>query len=63
MRWAKAGVWQMIFNTLAVDADNEWIIIVESIIRAPQHAAGAVKKYRNWHARTRARKVERRIEE
>jgi transposase len=22
MRWAKAGVWQMIFNTLAVDTDN-----------------------------------------
>jgi transposase len=23
MRWAKNGVWQMIFNTLAVDADVE----------------------------------------
>ncbi|CAL7960808.1 hypothetical protein MIDIC_230126 [Alphaproteobacteria bacterium] len=23
MRWAKAGVWEMIFNTLAVDEDND----------------------------------------
>ena len=57
MRWAKAGVWQMIFNTLAVDADTEWIMIDSTIIRAHQHAAGARKKYRDWYANTRARKV------
>ena len=61
MRWAKAGVWQMIFNTVAVDSDNEWIMIDSTIIRAHQHAAGALKKYRNWYARTRVRKVKRRI--
>jgi transposase len=44
MRWAKAGVWQMIFNTLAVDADNAWVMIDSTIIRAHQHAAGALKK-------------------
>ena len=37
----------MIFNTLAVDADNEWIMIDSTIVRAHQHAAGALKKYRN----------------
>lgn len=58
MRWAKAGIWQMIFNSLAIDKDNEWIMLDSTIIRAHQHAAGAKKKYRNWYARTRARKIE-----
>ena len=40
-RWAKAGIWQMIFNTLAIDADTEWLMIDATIIRAHQHAAGA----------------------
>jgi transposase len=40
-RWAKKGVWQMIFNTLAVNADTEWLMIDSTIIRAHQHAAGA----------------------
>jgi putative transposase len=44
MRWAKAGVWPMIFNTRAVDADNAWVMIDSTIIRAHQHAAGALKK-------------------
>ncbi len=25
-RWAKAGIWQMMFNTLAVDSDTEWLM-------------------------------------
>lgn len=41
MRWAKKGVWQMIFNTLAVDADTEWLMIDSTIVRAHQHAAGS----------------------
>ncbi len=41
MRWSKKGIWQMIFNTLAVDADTEWLMIDSSIVRAHQHAAGA----------------------
>ena len=40
-RWASRGVWQMIFNTLAVSADTEWLMIDSTIIRAHQHAAGA----------------------
>lgn len=59
MRWSKAGIWQMIFNTVAVEADNEWIMIDSTIIRGHQHSAGARKKYRNWYARTRAREVQR----
>ncbi len=41
IRWAKKGVWQMIFNTLAVDADTEWLMLDSTIVRAHQHAAGA----------------------
>ena len=41
IRWSKNGVWQMIFNTLAADADTEWLMIDSTIIRAHQHAAGA----------------------
>jgi transposase len=40
-RWAKKGVWQMIFNTLAANADTEWLMIDSTIVRAHQHAAGA----------------------
>ena len=41
MRWSKNGIWQMIFNTLTVSADMEWLMIDSTIIRAHQHAAGA----------------------
>lgn len=57
IRWAKAGVWQMIFNTLSVDEDNEWLMLDSTMVRAHQHAAGARKKYRNWNARAGDRKV------
>ena len=40
-RWSKKGVWQMIFNTLAVDSDTEWLMLDSTIVRAHQHAAGA----------------------
>ena len=40
-RWSSRGVWQMIFNTLAANADTEWLMIDSTIIRAHQHAAGA----------------------
>lgn len=41
IRWSVKGIWQMIFNTLAADADTEWLMIDSTIIRAHQHAAGA----------------------
>ena len=43
-RWAKAGVWERVFQHLAVDADNEYAMIDSTIVRAHQHAAGAPKK-------------------
>ena len=43
LRWAEKGVWQMIFNTLAADADTEWLMIDSTIIRAHQCAGGAKK--------------------
>jgi transposase len=49
IRWAKNGVWQMIFNTLAVDADTEWLMIDSTIVRAHQHAAGAKGGRKNRH--------------
>ena len=48
-RWADKGVWQMIFNTLVVDADMEWVRIDSTIIRAHQHAAGAKKGFKTKH--------------
>ena len=41
MRWSKAGVWPMIFNTLAADADMEWVRIDSTLVRAHPQAAGA----------------------
>jgi transposase len=42
-RWAKAGVWERVFQYLAADADNEYAMIDSTIVRAHQHAAGAPK--------------------
>ena len=43
-RWAESGVWENLFKALAVDADNEYVMIDATIVRAHQHAAGARKK-------------------
>ena len=43
-RWSKSGVWEGVFRRLAQDADNEWVMIDSSIVRAHQHSAGAIKK-------------------
>jgi putative transposase len=40
-RWSKQGVWQQIFEALAVDPDFEYVMIDSTIVRAHQHAAGA----------------------
>src|SRR6516225_11878164 len=42
-RWAHKGVWQRVFEALQ-DPDLEWLILDSTIIRAHQHAAGALKK-------------------
>jgi len=43
LRWSQKGVWQMVFNTLALTADTEWLMLDSTIIRANQCAAGAKK--------------------
>lgn len=42
-RWSKKGIWALIFEVLAEDADNEWVFIDSTIVRAHQHSAGAKK--------------------
>lgn len=42
-RWAKAGVWLRIFETLAARSPHSMALIDSSIIRAHQHAAGGKK--------------------
>src|SRR3954451_16843900 len=43
-RWAKTGVWERVFQHLAVDADNEYAMIDSTLVRAHQPAPGAPKK-------------------
>ena len=43
-RWAQSGVWERVFKTLSMDADNEYAMIDSTIVRAHQHSAGALKK-------------------
>ena len=43
-RWAKSGVFERIFQLLASDADNEYMMIDATIVRAHQHSAGLKKK-------------------
>ena len=40
-RWSASGVWQRVFVTLAQDADNEYVMIDSTIVRAHQHSSGA----------------------
>ena len=40
-RWSRRGIWQMVFNTIAVSEDTEWLMIDSTIVRAHQHSAGA----------------------
>jgi len=40
-RWSKSGVWARVFSVLAQDADNEYVMIDSTIVRAHQHSSGA----------------------
>jgi putative transposase len=42
-RWAKKGVWDLIFNALRDGPDFEYLMLDATIVRAHQHAAGAKK--------------------
>jgi transposase len=43
-RWAKSGVFKRIFELLASEADNEYMMIDATIVRAHQHSAGAQRR-------------------
>jgi transposase len=43
-RWCESGVFARVFETLARDADNEFMMLDATIVRAHQHSAGAQKK-------------------
>lgn len=43
-RWAKRGVWRLVFERMAAEADNEFAMIDSTIVRAHQHSPGALKK-------------------
>ena len=43
-RWSQKGIWQKIFNTLAVGEDTDWLMLDATIIKVHQHAAGGGKK-------------------
>ena len=45
-RWAKAGIWLRIFETLAAKSPQSMQLIDSSIIRAHQHAAGGKRGVR-----------------
>jgi len=49
-RWSIAAVWHRVFTELAKDADFEEIYLDGTIVRAHQHAAGAVKKTAHKHS-------------
>lgn len=43
LRWARAGIWNRVLNTLAVDADDEVAIIDASIVRVHMDSVGGKK--------------------
>jgi transposase len=45
-RWAKSGVWEMVFQKLAANGNNEFAMLDSTIVRAHQHSAGAKKTAR-----------------
>ena len=41
-RWAKKGIWHNLLSLLTEDADEEYILIDSTLVRAHQHSSGAV---------------------
>ena len=42
-RWQEKGVWQMLLDRLAADADLEWLMLDSTVVRAHACAAEAKK--------------------
>jgi len=49
-RWAKAGVWERVFDSLTADSDNQYLMLDTTLVRVHQHAAGGKggPKIRLW---------------
>jgi len=49
-RWAKAGVWERIFEALTRDRDNQYLMLDSTLVRAHQQAATGKggPKIRRW---------------
>ena len=46
MRWSRGGIWQKIFNTIASNEDNDWLMIDSTIVKVHQDGAwGKKSKY------------------
>jgi transposase len=39
-RWAKAGVWERVFDSLTADPDNQYLMLDTTLVRVHQQAAG-----------------------
>ena len=44
VRWAEAGVWDLLFDDLAADQKNPYLMLDSTIVRAHQQAATGRKK-------------------
>ena len=49
-RWAKAGVWEKVFDSLTIDPDNQYLMLDTTLVRVHQQAAGGKggPKIRLW---------------
>jgi transposase len=49
-RWAKAGVWERVFEALTKDRDNQYLMLDTTLVRAHQQAATGKggPKIRRW---------------
>ncbi len=49
-RWCRAGVWERVFDVLAADRDNQYLMIDSTIVRAHQQAASGKggQRIRRW---------------
>jgi transposase len=56
-RWSQAGVLARVFETLALERDDEGFLVDATIVRAHQDAAGAAKKGASRHREIPRRSV------
>jgi transposase len=54
-RWAAKGLWAKLFSLLTEDADEEYMMIDSTLVRAHQHSSGAVGRNQDQQAIGRSR--------